>query len=192
MNRRLDGDAEWLGKVLAAVPAVVLVVDCEGTILYINHVEEGYDREAILGMQADSIMPPESKATFWSTLDAVRRTGVPEEFESEAISPTGESQWYRSRMIPIQDNGKFSGAMIMATNITELRAAEDQVERLRRLLPICSWCNKIQSEDGAWLTLEAHLEKERGTGVSHGICPDCYREQLGSDHGNKGRKGRVT
>jgi len=33
LNQRLDGDADALGKVLAAVPEVVMVVDLEGRIL---------------------------------------------------------------------------------------------------------------------------------------------------------------
>ena len=161
------------------MPEIVLVVDIEGSILYINHVEKGYDRESVLGMKADAIMSPESKAIFWSTLDSIRRTGMTEEYESEATSPTGESKLYRSRMIPIRDDGDVIGATIIATNISELRAAEIEVQRLRRLLPICAWCDKIQSEQGVWLTLEEHLEKERGTtscldcGIETGVVPLC-------------------
>lgn len=191
-ENRFDGDADALGKVLEAMPEVVLVIDLEGTILYVNHVEEGYEREAVLGMKADAIMPPESRRTFWAALHAVGRTGETEEYEVEAWSPTGETQWYRSRMIPLQSDGDVVGAVIMARNISELRVAEAEVERLRRLLPLCAWCNRIQSEEGAWMTIEAHLEHERGSKVSHGMCPDCYREQLGGDNGEEEGDGNVA
>jgi hypothetical protein len=137
-------------------------------------------------------MPPESRATFWAALDAVARTGVTEDYEVEASSPTGQLQCYRSRMMPIHEEGDVIGAVIMAENVTELRSAQAEVERLRRLLPLCSWCDKIQSEEGAWLTIEAHLERERGTKVSHGMCPDCYRGHLGGDLGNEECNGTVA
>ncbi|MEX2531623.1 MAG: PAS domain-containing protein [Gemmatimonadota bacterium] len=189
--KRVDGDARALGMVLSAVPEVVVVVDLEGIMIYINRVEEGYEREQIMGMQADAVLPPESKATFWAALDSVRRTGATEEYEVEVTTPTGGSEWYRSRMMPIRDDGEVVGAVIMATQISELKAAQAEVEKLRRLLPICSWCDKIQGEEGTWLTVEAHLEKESGTRVSHGMCPDCYRTQLGGGQGNGDRNGTV-
>jgi len=85
-------------------------------------------------------------------------------------------------MIPIRDDGDVVGVMILATNISELKATRAEVERLRRLLPICSWCERIHHEDGTWLTIEAHLEKEGGTRVSHVMCPDCYREKMDEGH----------
>lgn len=192
MKKRLDGDADALGKVLTAVPEVVLVVDLEGTILYINHVEEGYDREAVLGMQADAIMTPESEATFRAALDSVRTTKATEEYETETSSPTGDVRWYRSRMIPIQENGEVVGAMIIANNVSDLKVARAEIERLRRLLPVCAWCDKIQNEEGAWLTIEEHLERERGTRVSHGICPACHRKHLGGEPEDEDRNGSVA
>lgn len=32
-----------------------------GRILYINHVDEGYDRDSVIGMQAEEIMSPDSR-----------------------------------------------------------------------------------------------------------------------------------
>jgi len=76
MQQRLDGDAAALGKVLAAVPEIAVVVDLEGTIPYLNRVEKGYDRELVLGMHASAIMLPESQAIFSAALDSVRKTGT--------------------------------------------------------------------------------------------------------------------
>jgi PAS domain S-box-containing protein len=74
LQKGLDGGSEALGRVLEAVPEVMVVIDLEGTILYINHVEKGYDRERVLGTKADTIMPPASRATFWAALDSVAKT----------------------------------------------------------------------------------------------------------------------
>jgi PAS domain S-box-containing protein len=193
LQKGLDGGSEALGRVLEAVPEVMVVIDLEGTILYINHVEKGYDRERVLGTKADTIMPPTSRATFWAALDSVAKTRVTEEFEVEASSPSGEPQFYQSRMMPLHEEGDVIGVVIMATNVTELKSTQAEVERLRRLLPLCSWCDKIQGEEGAWLTIEAHLEKERGTRVSHGMCPDCHLKHFDRDVGDdEERNGTVA
>ena len=192
MTEGLDGDADALRKVLEAVPEVVLVVDREGTIQYINHVEEGYQRDEVIGTQADAIMSPDSRDEFWSTLTSVCETGETAEYETSTSSPKGEEQWYRGRMTPLYDGGEVSAAMIMATNISELKAAQAESERWRRLLPICSWCEKIQDDKGEWETIEARLERESGTKVSHGLCPDCYREQMEDASGENGSNGNVA
>lgn len=191
MTDGLDGDANALRKVLEAVPEVVLVVDREGTIQYINHVEEGYERDQVIGSNSDSIMSPDSREEFWRILTSVCETGEPAEYEVRTSSPTGEEQWYRSRMAPLYDDGEVKAVMIMATNISELKAAQAESEQWRRLLPICSWCDRIQDEEGQWETIEARLERESGTKVSHGLCPDCYQEQMEGADGN-GSNGNVA
>lgn len=183
MKEALDGNAQALAKVLEAVPEVVLVVDREGTIRYINRVEEGYDRDEVLGMQADAIMSPESKEVFRATLECVLRTAQVQEYESKVSAPDGGIQWYRSRMVPLYDDGEVVGAMVMATNISELKAAQETADQLRRLLPMCAWCDRIRNDKGEWETVEVYLEKEGGTKVSHGLCPRCERDRLGGKNG---------
>jgi len=192
MKTAFEEDPEALGKVLEAVPEVVLVVDREGTIRYINHVEVGYDRDAVLGTQADAIMSPESKDVFWATLEAVLRTAEEKEYESKVSAPDGGIQWYRSRMVPIYEDGEVGGAMVMATNISELKAAQEVADQLRRLLPICSWCDRIWNEKGEWETVEVYLEREEGTKVSHGLCPQCERDQLRVVEGDSESNGNVA
>ncbi len=136
MQNRLDGDATALAKVLAAVPEVVVVVDLKGTILYINRVEEAWDREQVIGLRAESIMPPESQATFRSALEAIGRGARQEEYDLEASGPGGQTQHYRSRMLPIHDGDAVVGAVVIAENITELRSAQAELVQLRRLLPL--------------------------------------------------------
>lgn len=192
MTERLDGDADALGKLLEAVPEVVLVIDREGTIQYVNRLEEGYKREDVIGMRADAVLAPGAREEFWAHLASVCKTGEVREYEMEASSPAGEKQWYRSRMEPFRSDGAVTRVVILATNISELKAAEAEAERWRRLVPICSWCDKIRDEAGEWKTIEAHLERETGTKVSHGMCPDCYREHLEGAEGENGNDGNAA
>jgi PAS domain S-box-containing protein len=92
-------DSATLERMLELVPEFVLIVDRAGMILYINHVEPGYQLEAVIGTQADAIMLPESQLVFRATLDSVFSTGGTEEYEVSTTAPDGSLRWYRSLRI---------------------------------------------------------------------------------------------
>lgn len=71
------------------------------------------------------------------------------------------------------------------------RPPVEAAARLRRLLPICSWCDRIRTEDGSWKTIERYLGEKMQTSVTHGLCPDCYgREMDGLER--EGGRGKDT
>lgn len=53
----------------------------------------------------------------------------------------------------------------------ELRRAVQDLEALGRLLPICAWCRKVKTHDGAWQDLWDYVN--RSAPVTHGMCPAC-------------------
>jgi DNA-binding NtrC family response regulator len=61
--------------------------------------------------------------------------------------------------------------------IVELRQALEQVTALRGLLPICAYCKKIRNDDGYWQQIEAYVSEHSLAEFSHGVCPNCAREQ---------------
>jgi hypothetical protein len=60
----------------------------------------------------------------------------------------------------------------------ELRAALDDVQLLSGLLPICSWCRKVRTDDGYWDEIGHYFATHRQVKFTHGICEDCSAEQL--------------
>lgn len=66
-----------------------------------------------------------------------------------------------------------------------LREVLGQIDLLRGILPICSFCKRIQDADGRWILVEDYLKSKSKADLSHGICPDCakrfYPELLESD-----------
>lgn len=61
--------------------------------------------------------------------------------------------------------------------ILELRNALEQVTALRGLLPICAYCKKIRNDDGYWQQIEAYVSEHSLAEFSHGVCPNCARQQ---------------
>lgn len=170
---------------LAALPHFILVVDHERVIRYINRVEPGYDRDEVIGAPVGDFLFPGSLEELDEAMDAALRTGEEQEFDVEAEMADGSREWYRSELLPLREGGEVFGVVICATNVTELKAAEEEAERYRRLLPICSWCDRIQGDDGEWTSVETYLRETTDTAVSHGMCPDCYERHV-EEHGQGG------
>jgi hypothetical protein len=81
-------------------------------------------------------------------------------------------------MLPLRRDGEIREVVLLATNISELKAAREQIIQLRQLLPMCSWCDRIQDGSGTWQSVESYLEREADTKVTHGLCPACFQRQL--------------
>ena len=167
-----------LSELLEMIPDIVLVVDRHGVLQYINRVERGFARSDVVGQPAAAILPAGSTETFYEALRAAVEEGTPQEYEVEIPFPDGSRHWYRSRMNPIARDGEVVAAMIMASEVTELKQAQRTVAQLRSLLPVCAWCDKIQSDAGYWERIEVYLKKQTGSEVTHGMCPDCYERQM--------------
>jgi DNA-binding NtrC family response regulator len=60
----------------------------------------------------------------------------------------------------------------------QLIEAVENIKTLTGLLPICGFCKKIRDDHGYWNQLEAYISKRSRAMFSHGICPECYAQQL--------------
>ena len=60
----------------------------------------------------------------------------------------------------------------------ELQAATSSLTQLRTLIPICSYCKKIRSDQDSWEQLEDYLATQTDLEFSHGVCPHCYEKAL--------------
>ncbi|MDQ3170195.1 MAG: response regulator transcription factor [Acidobacteriota bacterium] len=62
----------------------------------------------------------------------------------------------------------------LAERAHELQVAATSITKLRKLLPICSYCKKIRDDQDYWAQLEDYLSAQTDLEFSHGICPTCY------------------
>ena len=61
--------------------------------------------------------------------------------------------------------------------VSELRSALADVKVLSGLLPICAWCKQIRDDEGYWTTLESYIAGRSDARFTHGICPQCAKEE---------------
>jgi hypothetical protein len=64
-----------------------------------------------------------------------------------------------------------------------------QIRQLKELLPICMYCKRIRDDQDYWQQVESYIHTYTGSNFSHGICPECFSQQM---RGLPPRAGGVT
>lgn len=98
----------------------------------------------------------------------------------------GAYRWLFDRGVPyFSPNGEFSGYIGSCVDVTERIEAEqelaakraEEVARLSKLIPMCSWCKKIRTDDGYWKAVEAYFDERHET-ITHSICAECEKREM--------------
>jgi sigma-B regulation protein RsbU (phosphoserine phosphatase) len=73
----------------------------------------------------------------------------------------------------------------LAQRVAELQTALSQVKQLHGLLPICSYCKHVRTDENYWEQVEQYVSHHSDLQFSHGVCPPCYdRVMAGLESGN--------
>jgi len=73
----------------------------------------------------------------------------------------------------------FSLIVLLVDGEVKRRVLLKESRVLRGILPICSFCKKIRTENNIWIPLEEYINEHSEAEFSHGLCPDCLREHYG-------------
>ncbi len=60
--------------------------------------------------------------------------------------------------------------------LKRLKDASDEINTLRSILPICSFCKKIRHDKGYWEKVEVYIHKHSQVEITHSICPGCMQK----------------
>jgi len=85
----------------------------------------------------------------------------------ETIHSFGFTQDITERRLAEQEREKL---------IVELQKSLDEINTLRGILPICSFCKNIRNDEGYYEQIENYIHKHSGVDFSHTICPKCLSE----------------
>ena len=115
------------------------------------------------------------------------------EMEYRLMRHDGVYRWIFDRGVPFHnDNGDFSGFIGSCIDVTERVDAqealrlnlENQIKQLKGIIPICSYCKKIRSDEESWQQIDAYISEHSDVQFSHGICPTCLDKQMKMVKGN--------
>ena len=62
----------------------------------------------------------------------------------------------------------------LADRVAELQRALTKVTQLSGLLPICSYCKRVRTDQDYWEQVESYVSLHSDMQFSHGICPPCF------------------
>lgn len=66
--------------------------------------------------------------------------------------------------------------LALKRRVDELQKALDEIKTLRGMLPICSYCKRIRSDNDYWQDIESYVASHSPATFSHGVCPDCFEK----------------
>jgi hypothetical protein len=62
--------------------------------------------------------------------------------------------------------------------VVQLETALATVKKLQGVIPICGVCKKIRDDKESWHQLEQYISEHSDALFSHGLCPECYQNEL--------------
>lgn len=66
--------------------------------------------------------------------------------------------------------------------IGKLQKSLEEIQTLRGILPICSFCKKIRNDEGYYEQIESYFHKHTGVDFSHTFCPTCMKEHYPEEY----------
>jgi len=165
-----DSEEKWHSLVENA-PDIIMLIDRDRTIQFINHVVAGLDVKDIIGRSIYDYIQPDSHDITRETVDRVFETGESGYYEIEGVGPDGRISWYGTSVRSIKIDGEVVSIIQMSSDITEAKRAEEQLResegRYRNLFE--NTHDMIQSVDPdghflfanrAWLETMGYAEAE--------------------------------
>jgi len=161
-------------RVLAEASFECVVVSVDGTIIEANSAMAdmfGYELPELLGMQAVNLVDP----TCREEVGKMIMSGYEKQYETIGLRKNGVGfpMEVQARMF------SYGGREVRGTairDLTERRKAEEEIQVLRGILPICSSCKRIRDDEGSWRQLEVYIDQHSEATFSHGICQECIRK----------------
>ena len=128
-------------SLLEATPITMAVLDHERRVVYVNLVEHGFDRNAVLGVPIDLLLPAADRARITGLIDEVLRTGAPRTYETRRETPKGLVLYF-VRLNAFVANG-VRYAILVSFDVTEEHEQRRLREREHALLAALEPVNRI-------------------------------------------------
>jgi len=119
-------------SVLMATPDIILTVDRQARIQYVNRVPAGITAASTLGHAVVDFVAPPSREMVRAAIDRVFATGEPGAYEVAARGPYDEPAWYTTRLAPIWRDGAVDQVLLITEDITQRKQDEAQTAAARR------------------------------------------------------------
>jgi PAS domain S-box-containing protein len=115
-------------------PDTIFTIDGGGTIQSINRSMASIDADTAVGSAIFEFTTPSEIQAVRDAIDRVLTTGAMTRYRTSMKAPDGSTRWFENRMGPLRKDGAITGAVIIATDITEVQLTQDRLAEQTRLL----------------------------------------------------------
>lgn len=129
----MQTDALW-GALGGSVPDILMLLDSEGTILFINRPLRGKRADELVGTAVFDLLPVAARARVWVALRDVFKRSETSTLELTVTRSNGQVRWFQASAGPFRDGGRIIGATVLARDITSTKATEFALRQLERQL----------------------------------------------------------
>jgi len=124
-----EGEERWRSLV-TSLPDIVMLVDRNSTIQFMNHTIPGIERQDVIGKSIYEYIQPEHHNIVRNANSGVFKTGKPSGYEIKGVGPDGSISWYETRIGPIRDGGRVVALIQITSDVTERKRAEEEIKQL--------------------------------------------------------------
>jgi len=138
MEKHLHKEQEFVRSLVASFPDVIAVLDLQGIYTFISPLVQdvlGRPAGAFIGKALGEIVHQDDAAKLRSTFQKVAMgNGTDSQFEYRAMHANGTWRVLRASASPLYDaNGKISGVVASARDVTESKRTEQQTAQKEKL-----------------------------------------------------------
>ncbi len=108
------------------VPDVILSVNKDGRILFINRSKRNSNLETIIGTTIYEYLPPERHQIVRESIERVFMTGKPDSYEIIGPGEHGPNTNWETRVAPVTSGGQVTTVNLISTDVTERREAHNR------------------------------------------------------------------
>ncbi len=176
----LDSE-EKLRAVLECVPTIIATIDRQGTILYINRTIPAFSIERVLGTRLHEYLDGELAPDVDRVMQKVFDERKPHQAQIQAPVGNGELGWYDCRLAPMSPNTNPPRAVLVATDISQIKDAEEHLRMQREQLAHVSRVSTM-GEMAATLAHELNQPLSAITNYAYLASDLLKRPENGTDH----------
>jgi len=144
----LRKNEELLRMITDNAPDIIIQLDRQGTILYMNRTLPGYTMEECVGTNFKDRTLTQYHEEMNRSLELVFNESITQAYQSQIKLTDGEVRWYRSRISPVREGEVVKNAIMITRDVTEillneeiLRESEDKRNAIM-----------VTAMDGFWIT----------------------------------------
>jgi PAS domain S-box-containing protein len=123
-SRRATEHAALLDAMIEGAPDYVAHLDLDGTIRLMNRPLFDHPSTGAAGTNIFSYPAGDHAIALRKALAQIGQTGEPQGFEASVFRPDGSQVWYSTRLGPVKENGKVTGAVMVSRDVSDKKQTE--------------------------------------------------------------------